>query len=338
MKPTENAPKKLVVVLGMHRSGTSAVARGLAALGADLGGDLMPPGADNPRGYWEDLEVVQFNEELFSFLGTKLAELKSIGPSEVAALRERGFTERAAALLQRKVDRHTTFAFKDPRTAKLWLFWREVLPRVQAEAGCVFVVRHPTSVAESLRKRNHIDPVHGQLLWLTHIIAVAARPPACKTLVVDYDRLVENPRGELTRISQLLCLTADEQEISRYESDFLTKDLRHDVQRGRPSSGVHPLVTEIYEALKGSATEGIFTGLPESASWAEEFDRLAPLLRQMECLVGERNRQRKLLDGANFELGWRDSSFSWRLTRPLRWLAGRLKPDSSISLPGGIAK
>ncbi|MHB0874384.1 MAG: hypothetical protein ACYC1J_13295, partial [Acidithiobacillus ferrooxidans] len=62
--------KQLLVVLGMHRSGTSAIARGLQALGASLGDALLPAGFDNPKGFWEDRDMLRINEAL-------LAELQS---------------------------------------------------------------------------------------------------------------------------------------------------------------------------------------------------------------------------------------------------------------------
>src|SRR5437762_1230512 len=48
------ADARVIMVVGMHRAGTSALTRGLTALGVDLGEHLLLPGADNPTGYWED--------------------------------------------------------------------------------------------------------------------------------------------------------------------------------------------------------------------------------------------------------------------------------------------
>ncbi len=55
--------KSVIVVLGMHRGGTSCVARALLALGIPLGDSLLPPGHDNPTGFWEDTVCVSINEE-----------------------------------------------------------------------------------------------------------------------------------------------------------------------------------------------------------------------------------------------------------------------------------
>ena len=59
-------PRQLVVILGMHRSGTSLVTKSIELLGYTLGDNLMPSGVDNPKGFWEDLDIVQFNDKLLA--------------------------------------------------------------------------------------------------------------------------------------------------------------------------------------------------------------------------------------------------------------------------------
>ena len=58
--------KRAVLVLGMHRSGTSAVSRFVNMLGFDLGEHLMAPRKDNPKGFWENEEIIHHNEELMA--------------------------------------------------------------------------------------------------------------------------------------------------------------------------------------------------------------------------------------------------------------------------------
>ena len=70
---------KLFVILGMHRSGTSVVSRGLKVLGVDLGNRLIVPDKFNPKGYWEDLDINQFNDEQEMLLATKKILLRKIG-------------------------------------------------------------------------------------------------------------------------------------------------------------------------------------------------------------------------------------------------------------------
>jgi hypothetical protein len=60
-----------VLVLGMHRAGTSLVTCGIKALGIYMGDDFVDPQFDNPRGYWEDRNVVDLNQRVLSAFGLK---------------------------------------------------------------------------------------------------------------------------------------------------------------------------------------------------------------------------------------------------------------------------
>ena len=58
---------RLIVILGMHRSGTSAITRGLQVMGVSLGNNLMPPMEDvNAKGFWEDIDLVALNVEILN--------------------------------------------------------------------------------------------------------------------------------------------------------------------------------------------------------------------------------------------------------------------------------
>ena len=116
---TEANKQKLIVVLGMHRSGTSAITRGLKVLGVELGDNFLPPGAnDNVKGYWEDLDLYTLNVEMLRFIGRDWYNLIPIQSDDIEVLRKKGFFPRAVALLLQKTGDSPVFGFKDPRVAK----------------------------------------------------------------------------------------------------------------------------------------------------------------------------------------------------------------------------
>src|SRR5215472_599841 len=69
-----------LVVLGMHRSGTSALTGMLHHLGVTLGENLMPATIDNPRGYWEHADIVKVHERLMASLGWDWHDVRSLPP------------------------------------------------------------------------------------------------------------------------------------------------------------------------------------------------------------------------------------------------------------------
>ena len=167
-----NAPGRLVLVLGMHRSGTSALARGLRVLGIALGDDLLPAHPCNPKGFFEDAGLYAFNKALLTRLNltwqspeapdAKVLHTLAAGPPGVAAL----------DLLREKSAGQAVLGLKDPRMSRLLPFWRPVLTASGLRAHCVISLRHPDSVAHSLRQRDRLDPETGHMLWLAHMLDI----------------------------------------------------------------------------------------------------------------------------------------------------------------------
>src|ERR1700760_2987954 len=94
-------PHRLIVVLGMHRSGTSAIARGLKALGVSLGDRLLPPDVGiNDSGYWEDVDFNSLNSAMLRALGTDWHHLASLPRNFVEKLVSEGFLLRAVELIR----------------------------------------------------------------------------------------------------------------------------------------------------------------------------------------------------------------------------------------------
>ena len=65
-----DSTRKALLVLGMHRAGTSALARVLALRGASLPENLLPANQGNVDGYWEPQGVVELNERIFDACDT----------------------------------------------------------------------------------------------------------------------------------------------------------------------------------------------------------------------------------------------------------------------------
>jgi len=118
----ENTKPRLIVVLGMHRSGTSAVTRALQVVGVELGEHFLPPDHRNEKGYWEDAEIQALNVEMLRALGRDWKSLAPISTRDVETMHELGFHDRACALLARKIDGKALYGLKDPRIIKLGVY------------------------------------------------------------------------------------------------------------------------------------------------------------------------------------------------------------------------
>ncbi|MBU2861282.1 glycosyltransferase [Acidithiobacillus ferrooxidans] len=219
--------KQLLVVLGMHRSGTSAIARGLQALGASLGDALLPAGFDNPKGFWEDRDMLRINEALLAELQSAYDRVGLLTPDDrppvVAALENDARTALAQKFAQ--VD---FFALKDPRMARLLPFWQRVFAAADLSVAYVIALRNPLSVADSLARRNGFDRVKSALLWQEHLLAAVHHTQGQRRVVVDYDRLLDDPEAAFRRIAEQLGIAPVHPEALReYQANFLDASLRH---------------------------------------------------------------------------------------------------------------
>ena len=188
------ANRKIIVVLGMHRSGTSAVARGLKVLGVELGNRLMPPVAgENDKGFWEDLDIYGLNEEMLEAVGRGWWSLLPLTHEDLSFLLEKGYDRKAAELLAGKIAASTVYGFKDPRFNQLLELWKKVFSRVAGEVEYVLVVRDPRSVVRSVCRRNGFPPEVGSYLWAGQVLSMLAGTKGEKRILLDYDQLLEDP-------------------------------------------------------------------------------------------------------------------------------------------------
>jgi hypothetical protein len=225
--------KRLIVVLGMHRSGTSAITRGLVALGVNLGANLMDPSDDeNPSGFWEDLDIYRLNVEMLASLGSDWHHVAPLTADIRDTLCARGFQLRAVDVLRQKFRDVPTFGFKDPRMSLLLPFWKDVFSRCDARVSYVLAVRNPISVAKSLARRNQFDSEKSAILWLSHCVAMLeGTADADSRVVVDYDVLMDSPEAEMRRIAASIALSGDSTAIAEYCGQFLDPNLRHTKQQ-----------------------------------------------------------------------------------------------------------
>lgn len=285
--------KRIIVVLGMHRSGTSAVTRSLKVLSLDLGDRLIGPvRGDNEKGFWEDAEINSFNEALLSKLGTAWHNLAFIDV-DVLLRPEYAFERKAAAnLLGRKLSGESIFAFKDPRTAILLPFWQAVFADMELEVGYLIVVRNPLEVAESLRKRNGFSQIKGLMLWAKHVIGAMRGTKGQPRVVVSYDSVLNSTAEQLTRIAKALQLPLPEKNpdaLREYMQDFLTVSLRRNVILSDQLNDrwqVPPLIHDMYEHLQRLAKDEISeVAKTMDRVWKQFYDRyqeMIPLLPQVD--------------------------------------------------------
>ncbi|MAL02941.1 MAG: hypothetical protein CL625_01500 [Arenimonas sp.] len=201
-----SATPRALIVLGMHRAGTSALAGALDALGVPLGRQMVPAQADNPGGYWENAEGVQIHERLLLALGRGWDDLRPLPEGWLDT--EAGLAAAAAleAWLQRDFGGQPLWAFKDPRTCRLLPLWQRVLGRLGIEPAYLFSLRGPEEVARSLQARDGQSLHQARLLWAQHLVMAEAATRGSARTAVAYPDLLADPVATLEGVATALDL------------------------------------------------------------------------------------------------------------------------------------
>ena len=225
-----------IFVLGMHRSGTSALAGALAASGVWLGDDLLEPAPGvNDKGFWEHKELVRINEALLERAGlhwySPLAASRfasfEIGEAEsLEDLRELAVRFASGLLYQGEERDASVVAIKDPRLCLTAGFWKRAFEEAGAQVAGLELVRHPAEVARSLERRDGMVPSHANVLWLDHLLASVSFCRGLNSVFLgSYDDLMASPRAftELAFKELAVPLTPKPDQLEKW----IQQDLRH---------------------------------------------------------------------------------------------------------------
>ena len=194
-------PSAQMVVLGMHRSGTSALTHLLQRMGLWAGedGDFPPADDHNETGYWEHRGVWSIDEVILRELGASWSDVAALDLSQLnGEVRDR-LQERARRLVQ-DLDAHGSWVVKDPRLCVLFPFWREILER----PVCVLLYREPLPVARSLAARDGFPLPYGIALWEKYTLDALASTRGLPRVLLSHRELLANPEATLRRLQSEL--------------------------------------------------------------------------------------------------------------------------------------
>jgi hypothetical protein len=239
--PPAAPARQAVLVLGMHRSGTSALAGVLATLGCDGPRTPIKPNAENPKGFFEARPVARLNDEILATAGTTWDDWQAFDPDWHRSPMAAPFRDRALDILDAEFGGSAHFVLKDPRICRLLPFWIGALQAAGCEPLVVHTHRHPLEVAASLERRNGFDPGFGQLLWLRHVLSAEADSRRLPRGFTSYETLLRDWAGAIMQVERGLG-----QRLPRPASgaeDEVEAFLSVDMRRHRQPEGQEPAAT-----------------------------------------------------------------------------------------------
>ena len=256
---------RLICVTGMHRSGTSMVARIVNLLGVHLGdpSDLVQPAADNRAGLWEHREIVGLNDEVLAALGGSAAAPPALPTGWERSSALDPLREHATEVIQRLSEGYALAGWKDSRTSLTLPFWRTVAP-IDAT---VLVLRHPVEVIRSLIARNSISEGEGARLYVRYNLAALHNDPGCA--VVIFEELFNDADATVERLTRELSLEPPDAMTVERLRRWIDPALRHHRLEDQQATNASAAVANAVYMLLASGQRAALTAFgPLLSAWA----------------------------------------------------------------------
>lgn len=233
----------MIIVTGMHRSGTSCATGLLERCGLSLGTShplINGPRFDNPKGHFENQTVVVINETI----------LRKAGGSWCRPPAPERIVDIGAALAPVIADFSEHFnghIVKDPRLSLTLPVWERSCPSLTA---IVFCLRNPMAVARSLARRNGFPVEAGLALWFEYNSRFVMNAPRLPLVILDYDDIASDLPAKLTALLNRLGLALDEEEVAGRVEGFYSRELDHGTDDPEQPAPLPAPVRELYELLR----------------------------------------------------------------------------------------
>ncbi len=191
--------KRAVLVLGMHRSGTSAVAGAAHLLGAEPPKFMIPAAADNPSGFFEAITVLGVNDWILKAGGSTWFDCLNFDPDSLPPRsRDTGQALVNFSLIG-EFENASLLLLKDPRLCLLLDYWLPVLRGTSITPAALLVLRDPHEVVASLMQRDHCPAAFTAALWLRYMFAAEHATRDCSRSFIRYDALLGDWRTCMAR-------------------------------------------------------------------------------------------------------------------------------------------
>ena len=236
-------------ILGMHRSGTSAIASALHNLGVDFGESLLPASNDNPKGYFENQAVQAFNETLLVEQGYGWDDVH-FDFETIEADHRKVLIANAKKIIVREFGVFQRFGIKDPRFCLLFPLWQEACSQLDIEVRVVLAYRHPIEVAQSLKARNDMSLQSGLALWCEYMTKAELYSREVERLCIDYNDLLTDFEQTAQRV---LTFIGEKKKRNISAKAVIDKNLKHFQHTQESLVGVPSFVEKIFvEFVQGS--------------------------------------------------------------------------------------
>lgn len=245
--------RNLVFVLGMGRSGTSALTRVLSLCGCVVPEAVWGAVSFNSTGLWEPVEAARLNHEFLRQHGLKpLDSSMRIQDFEFAESAKQSFVQDIRLYL-RDAPSGAALVIKDLTIVDLWEFWLEAATSEGFVVHAVIAIRHPSEVFASMAGIG--KPLEwASAEWVKRNLLAERHTRDLPRVFVEYSNLLKDWRFEIARVSKALAIDLDVEGTN--VDDFINPDLRHQYNTGGIAEPFgHAWISTIYDILSAASKD-----------------------------------------------------------------------------------
>lgn len=231
--------KKCILVLGMHRSGTSAVSGVINILGAYSGSELLDAHITNPKGFFEDKKIIQLNDYILANnFNTSWFDEKSDGAlvEKMPKINSGIYDELFKYILNITYRDNPIIAIKDPRMCLLLPCYQRALFELGYDIYCIRTIRDKNEIAESLIARKKIIPNVPEHYNKETFVKLSEKYNLCLDehlklfphhLLIAYTDLINNTNYVISEIKQYLPFLNYDDDSLKKVCEFIEPSLKH---------------------------------------------------------------------------------------------------------------
>ncbi len=283
--------RRVVVVLGMHRSGTSLLSNILQYLGCNMADDSDHNHERNPAGYWERPQLVALHDEILKLIGRPVDRPLHLLPfpagwwrsREVQAVK-RWMMEFVSSELSRD---SALWGFKDPRTCRLLPIWNEIFEALSLEPVYVHALRRPQNSARSMAlaplKSIELSTIQSELMWLTYQADILRYTNDHVAPVIDYDDWFDRPEETVARLAGYLKLPSalSETDMHQVVRRCVKVEYRHHLADAENLDALG-MAPALYRLLSGPLDERSREAAGQLERVDAFFESVAPIIQQFD--------------------------------------------------------
>ena len=265
----------MLLVLGIHRSGTSALSGVMTQLGHDPGRGLIEPNPFNERGYFELESLNRLMDEALQSMDRSWDDFRPLPVDGMSMPSMKPIRIELSKLLATEYDLSQPCLMKDPRVSRLLPLCLPVMDEQGLAPLCLFSLRRPEAVAASLLRRDGMHADHAALLYCAYLLEAEFNTRQRPRAFVQYQHLLTNWRGALTEAGQALGHALVQwDKVGQVAADavdeFLSPQLNHfsDAELPPAKSRAMTLANSLFLLLSNPLNEVVLCQLDElRAEW-----------------------------------------------------------------------